>query len=127
VLETLTVPPRPIGGGDWDAFGGAPDPFVEVRVGSLSSASVRSSVGDNTYTVNFVGGPTVTNVRADSLYTLLRFDVFDLDTSFHDFVGACSYTMLEEAFTGGSQTLSCPVNAATDNSGFTLRWHLERF
>ena len=128
VLETLRVPTTDYARSAWDPFGGAPDPFVEIRVGSDTATPARSGSGTDTFTVNFSGGATATNVRADTLRTLLRFDVLDYDsTSANDFIGACRATVDERVFVGTTQTRMCPVDAATRNSGFTLTWHLTRF
>ncbi len=127
VLESLTVPMDDYTGATWDPLGGLPDPFVEIRVGSDTTPST-SGVANDTLTTTYDGGPTATNVRADALRAVLDFEVWDQDTSSNNLIGRCQYTDLPEGpFSGGSQTLTCPVDASTMNSGFTLNWHLERF
>ena len=126
VVVDVTVPTTDVEGVAWDAFGGAPDPFVEVRAGSESAPSVRTSHFMDIFSATF-NEVTAANVRADTVKTLLRFDVWDLDTSLHDWIGACQYANLpDEAFDGAAETLTCPANAATGNSGFTLHFRIQR-
>jgi hypothetical protein len=68
------------------------------------------------------------NVRAGVLTTYLRASINDEDVTGYEFIGACIVTsQVSLAFNGSVVTTTCPVDASTGNSGFTLRWHLERF
>jgi hypothetical protein len=129
VLEMLEVPTTDYTGAAWDAFGGAPDPFVEVRVGSDTATPSESGSATDTFTVAYDGSPTASDVRADALQTYLSFNVYDYDpTSANDWIGGGRYTGLEESvFTGGTQMLEFGPNPMNMSSGFTLYWHLERF
>jgi hypothetical protein len=128
VLESLTVATTNTLGEAWDALGGAPDPYVEIRVASESAPPFISGTGSDAFEVTFTGGPTATDLRADALLTHLDFTVMDSDATSNDFMGRCVYAPLPPTtFDGTTQTLDCGFDAATMNSGFTLTWHLERF
>lgn len=127
VLGTLTVEPTRYDGEAWDAFGGAPDPFVGVVIGSDTATPLYSGAGSDTFTVSFTADPVATNVRADALQAYLAFDVFDEDVSAHDVVGACVTNVTEAAFAGTLQTMNCPRNPSRMQSGFTLTWRLVRY
>jgi hypothetical protein len=79
------------------------------------------------FDITYPGTPVMTNVRASDIQTLLRFDVTDEDVSDYEFIGACRFTATQATFTGSEQTVTCPVDASTMNSGFTLTFHLEAF
>lgn len=119
----LTVQTLDAAGESWDVFGGAPDPFVQVSAGSnVARTATRSDVFTATYNQT-----VLSNLRADALAPMLRFDVFDEDVSENDFVGACVYTSLPDTVFGGPvQTLDCGRDVAIGNAGFTLRWQIVR-
>lgn len=127
VLGTLTVESTRYDGQAWDAFGGAPDPFVGVIIGSATATPFYSGAGSDTFTVMFTGGATATNVRADALQAYLGLDVWDEDVSSHDWVGGCYTTVTQAAFTGAMQTMTCARVPSEMQSGFTLTWRLARF
>jgi hypothetical protein len=128
VLERLDVNTTDTSGAAWDVLGGAPDPFVEVRVGSATATPQRSGVGTDTFAVTFSGGATASNLRADSISAYLYFEAWDEDTTSNDSIGRCAYRDISEAvFGGATQTLTCGRDVSTVNAGFTLTWHLERF
>lgn len=127
VLGMLTVPTRRYDGEAWDPFGGAPDPFVGVVIGSDTATPLYSGAGSDTFTVSFTADPVATNVRADALQAYLAFDVYDEDVSAHDVVGACVTNVTEAAFAGTLQTMNCPRNPSLMQSGFTLTWRLVRY
>lgn len=132
VVDRVEVSSTYYTGEAWDAFGGAPDPFVQVRVGSETAMPRRTAAGGDVFAVSFDGSPLLTDQRADALQTYLRFDVFDEDTAAHDFVGACYYApgvapLPAAAFAGILQVVDCPRDATSMNSGFTVEWHLEPF
>jgi len=129
VLDSLDVASTEYTGLAWDPFGGAPDPIVQVRVGSDTATPVIENGPDDVFSITYTSAPRTTNVRASDLLTLLRFDVFDEDSDTNDFIGACriSASTVTAAFSESPQFLNCPIEASTRNSGFTLGWHLERF
>lgn len=134
VLETLTVPSTRYDGAAWDTIGGSPDPYVSVIVGSSSATPVSSATANDVYSVAFTGGATVSGAREDALATFLGFAVFDDDSpAGPDAIGYCTFDvsrgtgLVGPEFGGTTQTLTCPLDTPTMNSGFTLTWHLERF
>lgn len=128
VLETLTVATTRYDGVGWDTIGGNPDPFVGIVVGSASATPILSGTANDTYSVSFTGGPTVTGARADDLGTFLGFAVFDDDSpAAEEGIGYCLVTLTGPEFGGATQTIDCGLDAATMNSGYVLTWHLERF
>ena len=128
VLEQLMVNPQTTAGDAWDALGGAPDPFIEIRVGSDTATPSRSGSGSDTFTVNFGSGATASNVRADAIKAYIDFTAWDEDATSNDVIGRCYYRDLADAaFGGATQTLNCNRDVASGQAGFTLTWHLERF
>ena len=68
------------------------------------------------------------NVRADTLTTYLEMRITDEDATSYERIGGCNVTgSVALAFGGSTITTMCPLDRPTMNSGFTLRWHLERF
>jgi hypothetical protein len=128
VLEHLEVESTAYNGAAWDIGGGAPDPVVGIRVGSDEASEQRTAGADDVFTVDYDGGATATNQRADDIQTYLGFLVYDEDVTDYEFIGWCSYQDIDDAvFNEDTQTLVCPVDETTRNSGFTLTWHLERY
>jgi len=129
VLDSLSVSSTNHAGVAWDFGGGAPDPEVEVRVVSDAATPVRINGPDDVFSIFYPSSARATNLRASDLSALLRFDVVDADVTDYEFIGACRVASLEvsDALSAPQQTLSCPIDASTRNSGFTLVWHLERF
>lgn len=132
VVLDLEMSSTKLTGEAWDAFGGAPDPYVVIGVGAgdarqtARTATVQDArAGGLGYQATF--NQQLSNVRADAIKSELRFDVFDEDVSSDDFVGACVYRGLADgAFGAGPQTLNCERDAASQNAGFRLRWELRR-
>ena len=128
VLETLTVESTHHSGAAWDVMGGAPDPLVGIRVGSDTAAEQRTGAASDTFSVTYDGSPTVMNQRADDIQTYVGFLVYDEDLTDYEFIGWCSTRNIEEAaFAEVTQTQRCGSDPSTNNSGFTLTWHLERY
>lgn len=127
VLDRLTVSTTHHSGAAWDAFGGAADPVVDVRIGSSSAAARRQNGPDDVHTITYSGTPIATDVRASDLLAHLDFAVSDEDVTDYEAIGRCRVVVPEAAFTGLPQTVSCGVDPSTNNSGFELVWHLEPF
>lgn len=127
VLDRLTVSTTHHGGSAWDAFGGAADPVVDVRIGSSSASPRRQNGPDDVHMITYSGAPVATDVRASELLAYLSFTVLDEDVTDYERIGSCRVVVPEAAFTGISQTVNCTANPSTDDSGFVLVWHLEPF
>ncbi|MEQ8460183.1 MAG: hypothetical protein RLO52_34120 [Sandaracinaceae bacterium] len=126
VIERVEVNQYDLAGENWDVFGGLPDPFVEVRVGSETAIPTRTRSAADTFTAN-LNTVAASNVRADALMAHLSFWVYDEDTSAHDRVGACGGMVTEPIFGGMTQTSNCARDVSAGQAGFVLTWHLERF
>lgn len=127
MLDSTSVETTNYAGAAWDAFGGAADIVVRIYIASETASPIMVDGPDDVHTINYSGAPSATNVRASDLITYLDFRVYDEDVSDYEFIGWCSTTVSAAAFTGTTQTVSCPVDAGTGNSGYTIRWHLEPF
>lgn len=125
IIEWLRVPMHDTNGDAWDAFGGLPDPFVRVYVGSESNFVGATSAASDTLEATF-NARVATNQRADALRTYLSFEVMDEDVSSHDFIGHCYVPVDDSAFAGSSLTHDCPRIPSEGQAGFTIRWRLER-
>lgn len=113
-------------GAAWDAFGGAPDPIVNVYVGSETNRVAVFNGPDDTFRITFTNA-RVGGLRASDLLSYLSFAVFDEDVSDYEFIGRCFSRPLDSSvWAGGTQIFNCPREPATGQSGFTLRWRLER-
>lgn len=127
MLDSLTVSSTNYAGAAWDIGGGAPDPVVDIRVASDTATPTRVNGPDDVFSITYVSSNAATNIRASDLQAELRFDALDEDVTDYEFIGACRFTVGDATFTGSQQTVACPVDASTMNSGFTLRFHLEQF
>lgn len=113
-------------GAAWDAFGGAPDPIVEVYVGSETNRVAVFNGPDDTFRITFTNA-RVGGLRASDLRNLLLFMVYDEDVSDYEYIGGCFYRGLDDTvWAGEPQVLICGRESASNNSGFVLRWRLER-
>jgi hypothetical protein len=127
VLQSLSVSTTTYSGSAWDAFGGAPDPRVYIRVGSDTARPTLIDGPDDVFSITYsTATARARDQRAQDIQRYLDFEVEDEDFSSHDFIGRCVYRGLgEDVFFGEPQVLRCGVDAATMNSGFTLVWYLE--
>jgi len=127
VVESVSVNAQTASGEAWDAFGGAPDPVVNVYVGTQTGYVGSTPAAADVFAATF-DARVATDQRAEAMQTYLAFEVMDEDTSAHDRVGRCAYsgTLSDAPFTGASQTVDCERSPADDQAGFELRWHLER-
>jgi len=114
-------------GDAWDFPGGFPDAVVTVfspngttRVGAVTGPE---NVFEATFTTP---RRAAMGVRADALLTYVGFLMQDSDLTDYEFVGSCVATSYAFAFAGTIVTTTCPRNPMTGNSGFSVRWHLER-
>lgn len=93
------------GGGTWDAFGGAPDPYLDI-----AELEFESSVVDNT--VDPVWFETVTTgTLAADLMDPLTFRMRDSDVLVDQVIGTCTIELPEDAF-GGLHEVVCEVDGA---------------
>ena len=119
----------PCDGMPWDGFGGAPDPRVEVEVGGMTYRSV-GGLDSNTFTPEW--NETVGDgVRASALNTEIVIRLHDIDTSVHDFMGACrrETPFPNEQFGGAAYSFVCGRDCNGDgnrggHAGFTVRFEL---
>ena len=125
-IDDVTVSPTNYLGSAWDAFGGAPDPKVCVWVASDTTSHCTGSATD-VFTTTFLPGVTTTAAPADIAATL-GFAVYDVDVSSDDRVGSCHTTFdSSNPLPTTPLTMTCPVEAATMNSGFTVHYHLSPY
>jgi hypothetical protein len=125
VLDDLQVSPHAYSGASWDELS-SPDPLVNVTVASESGPTAWKDAPDDVFSITYSGTPVMTNVRASDIQSFLRFLVWDEDAfDPNDFIGGCFVIDATAAFSGLRQTLNCPLEPETSNSGFTLHWHLE--
>lgn len=125
IVESVHVNAQTAAGDAWDAFGGAPDPLVNVYIAAEGAyVGSTTSVAD-TFDATF-NQRIATGQRAGALEAFLSFEVLDEDTTSNDFIGHCSITVGDDAFDAGTLEVDCPRVPADMQSGFTLRWHLER-
>ncbi|MDW8245961.1 MAG: hypothetical protein RMJ84_05240 [Sandaracinaceae bacterium] len=124
-MDRLEVSSTPISGGSWDGFGGAPDPIVEVYVGNRSNLVASFDGPDNTFAISY-SSAYVSRQKASDIIAYLGFRIIDEDITDHDFIGWCYYTRLGPSVWQEVQiVLHCERDSSTENSGFTLVWHLE--
>ena len=127
-VDSYTVSATNYAGSAWDNFGGAPDPVVSFQAPNATTSLGSVNGPDDSFTATLTRRAAAMNVRADVLTTYLRASINDEDVTDYEFIGACIVTsQVPLAFNGSVVTTTCPVDASTGNSGFTLRWHLERF
>lgn len=136
VLDRLEVPGTTLGGVEWDSTTCAvlgprycpPDPYVEIYVGmGATTPRATTTFVDDTTTLDFVPPYAVAPVRGGDVRSFVLFRVLDDDNTQPDEqIGSCSITGLTDAdFRGVPIEATCPTDAASNNHGFTLRWHLE--
>lgn len=126
-VERVALPERNYAGDAWDFPGGLPEPIVKIYV--VESGGERQigsfNGGADRLTATFVNAHT-SAVSANLLLAGFVARVFDEDSLANDSVGACRFVPGVADFSGGSVVVSCPFDAATQNSGFTLTYRLER-
>ena len=117
-------------GATWDTAGGSPDPVVSAFAPNESTSIGSVNGPDDSYAMSTFSPAQMlaTNVRADTLMTYLEMRMLDEDAKSYERIGSCNVTdTVTLAFGGSTITTRCPLDLATMNSGFVLRWHLERF
>jgi len=91
------------GGGTWDAFNGAPDPYLDIAELDFESMFV-----DNT--LDPVWNATVTSaILTPDLQAPLTFRMRDSDVLVDQLVGTCTVNLPDEAF-GGLHEVTCDVD-----------------
>ena len=99
LLSGSIVPTQP-GGGTWDAFGGAPDPYLDI-----AELEFMSTFVDNT--VDPVWNETVTEgTLTPDLQQPLTFRMRDSDVLLDQEIGTCMVTLPDDAF-GGPYEVTC--------------------
>jgi hypothetical protein len=100
------LPAKNQSGGNWDAFGGLPDPLVTVTSGAVTASSANKS---DTLTPTW-NEKVITNLTANALKASLRVDVTDSDVAFNDVVGGCAIALNGTEFDGALHTVNCPAS-----------------
>lgn len=102
VLLSGEITPMQPGGGTWDSFGGAPDPYLDIEELMFESAFV-----DNT--VDPVWNETITSsIVTTDLQQTLTFRMRDSDVLLDQVIGVCSVDLPDSAF-GGPHEVECNV------------------
>ena len=101
------LPAKNQSGGNWDGFGGLPDPLVTVTSGAVNASSTNKS---DTLTPTW-NEKVITNLTANALKASLRIDVTDADVAFNDVVGGCAIALNGTEFDGALHTANCPTSA----------------
>ena len=110
----------------WDPFGGLPDPKVEVYAGGRDQFVGATSRRMNTLFPEW-NEIAARGVRADAIKAYLSFRLWDVDDFEDDWIGGCYYPSLSDSvFDGSVQTMTCERDPDIGNSGFVLRWRLQR-
>lgn len=129
-VDEFTVEATYFTGVTWDTGslpGSLPDPYVGIAVGTSGPYRYTPEpTATNTLTVPYSGAALLTDIRADALVAL-ALEGWDDDGIGDDPFGACSRPVPPTAFSETVQSTTCPRDAAASQSGFTVRWHLERF
>lgn len=117
VAVSAKLPAKNASGGDWDAFGGLPDPLVKATSGAVMSTSAFRPD-----TLSPVWNETLlSNYTATALKASLRIDVSDSDVAFNDVVGGCAITLNGSEFDGAVHTANCPATAGAVAFSFVYR------
>jgi hypothetical protein len=105
--------------GDWDGFGGLPDPFVKATSGAAAGTSPKQSD-----TLTPVWNATLlTSLTSNALKASLHVDVSDADVAFDDVVGGCDVPLTNASFDGALHTVNCA--ASTTGVAFALDYRLK--
>lgn len=124
IVESATVHAQTASGEAWDAFGGAPDPFINIYVGGETMLAGRTPTADDTFEATF--DTRIPNQRADALRAFLSFQAIDEDATSDDIIGHCFVELGDLEFDGATRRMECPRAPSENQAGFTLRWRLER-
>ncbi len=92
-------------GNSWDAFGGAPDPYLVI-----DELTAESSVQDNTldpaWNETLTSSPLTSDLQAQ-----LTFSMWDSDLDPDDLIGTCTVNLPDEAF-GALHEVTCNVDGS---------------
>jgi hypothetical protein len=124
VIVSAEVPTTDSNGDSWDAFGGAPDVFIEVTLGVNSGAPVTNKTAtiDNQFTLQYSppnGEVVHTNVPASKILDSIRLKVVDEDDGLNpddDMISIIDNMPPEAVFGGTLFQLSV--------DGFTIRFRV---
>lgn len=90
-------------GSAWDAFGGAPDPIVELACGGDSGGV---AVQNDTYFPSW-NDVVLQGVEARDLINGLSVEVTDDDAQFDESISSCRYSVSESELIGGDFSVQC--------------------
>ncbi len=124
LLLSAVVSATNANGDAWDAFGGNPDPYIQMTTtDGVTSAEARSTTLNDTTSPSWFEN-VLTNVVAEALLGSLIFRVFDDDTFSDTAMASCSTRLEESFFDGGTLTITCP--ASGDLTQATIRFQVHR-
>ncbi|MGE0787360.1 MAG: hypothetical protein AB7S26_16935 [Sandaracinaceae bacterium] len=119
LVDAPYIPATNYGGGSWDAFGGAPDVYAEVRL-SAGVTGPTSMVQDDTYTPMW-NERVYAGVHASELMSYFEIQLWDYDAlDPDDLIGACSLTLRERDFDGHLRTSTCGRNDGAMTPGWRV-------
>jgi hypothetical protein len=122
VIVSADVPTTDSEGDAWDAFGGAPDVFIEVTLGVNTAAPVTDTTATISDQFTFLYSPpdgevVLTNVPASKILDSIRLRAHDSDTFDNDLmISIIDSSPPESVFGGGLFQLSV--------DGFTIRFRV---
>ncbi len=104
VVIAARLPATTLQNDAWDALGGLPDPYAKAISGVNSGTTI--SVAD-TLTPQW-NATLLDGIAASNLIAELKFELWDSDVTFDDFVGGCTLTLTNAEFDANLHTVSCP-------------------
>lgn len=123
-LVRLQLPATMYSGAAWDPL---PFPSVTATVGSAAAYPATFYGTRTTLDYDFTPPYGITGDQAGALRAYLDFAVHDWHGGSPPpatLIGDCTVSLGDGAFSGATQTLVCPTDAATMQSGFTLTYRL---
>jgi hypothetical protein len=140
VFLSGTAPLYDMNGDTWDAFGGLPDPYMEVDVdyGQADEVDGYTDFVDNTLTPDWDAtsgrGIAVSGLTASLLLKTSYLQMWDSDAptelpGYDDSMGRCSFSITQNMFDGQLLSFTCapPANTAgvTWSVNFKLVPHVD--
>jgi hypothetical protein len=113
-ISFAVVPEKSHSGYNWDALGGAPDPFLNVFTSEGTSSHSGSTTVVNDSFVPFWAETPVKGVKASELLSNTSVEIWDYDTlDPNDYIGGCAIPLTPAVFDGSLQSYVCPATATT--------------